>query len=85
MRRTVELQEAFQAKERELAGIVKVGRTEMQDALFATLGREMGAYAEAFTRDRWRICAWPKQGASSSAESRSRFYRGVSFMTAPPS
>jgi aspartate ammonia-lyase len=51
----VELQEAFQAKERELAGVVKVGRTELQDAVLITLGREMGAYAEAFTRDRWRI------------------------------
>jgi aspartate ammonia-lyase len=51
----VELQEAFQRKERELADVVKVGRTEMQDAVLITLGREMGAYAEAFTRDRWRI------------------------------
>ena len=51
----IELQEAFQAKEREFAGVVKVGRTEMQDAVLVTLGREMGAYAEAFTRDRWRI------------------------------
>ena len=51
----VELQEAFQRKERELADVVKVGRTEMQDAVLTTLGREMGAYAEAFTRDRWRI------------------------------
>lgn len=49
------LQEAFQAKEREFAGIVKVGRTEMQDAVLITLGREMGSYAEAFGRDRWRI------------------------------
>jgi aspartate ammonia-lyase len=51
----VELQEAFQRKEREMADVVKVGRTEMQDAVLITLGREMGAYAEAFTRDRWRI------------------------------
>jgi aspartate ammonia-lyase len=51
----VELQEAFQRKERELADVVKVGRTELQDAVLTTLGREMGAYAEAFTRDRWRI------------------------------
>ncbi len=49
------LQEAFQAKERDFAGIVKVGRTEMQDAVLITLGREMGSYAEAFGRDRWRI------------------------------
>lgn len=51
----VGLQEAFQAKEQEFAGVVKVGRTELQDAVLITLGREMGAYAEAFARDRWRI------------------------------
>ena len=49
------LQEAFQAKERELAHVVKVGRTEMQDAVLTTAGRSMGAFAEAFNRDRWRI------------------------------
>jgi aspartate ammonia-lyase len=49
------LQEAFQAKERELAGVRKMGRTEMQDAVPITLGQEMGAYAEAFARDRWRV------------------------------
>jgi aspartate ammonia-lyase len=51
----VALQEAFQGKEKEFAGVVKVGRTEMQDAVLVTLGREMGAYAEAFARDRWRV------------------------------
>ncbi|MGZ4199776.1 MAG: aspartate ammonia-lyase [Thermoleophilia bacterium] len=49
------LQEAFQAKEQDFAHVVKVGRTEMQDAVLTTLGREMGAYAEALNRDRWRI------------------------------
>lgn len=51
----VGLQEAFQIKEQAFARIVKVGRTEMQDAVLLTLGREMGAYAEALGRDRWRI------------------------------
>ena len=49
------LQEAFQQKERELAHVVKIGRTQLQDAVLTTLGREMSAYAEAFNRDRWRI------------------------------
>ena len=49
------LQEAFQRKERAFAGVVKVGRTEMQDAVLLTLGREMSAAAEALGRDRWRI------------------------------
>lgn len=49
------LQDAFQQKEKEFAHIVKIGRTQLQDAVLTTLGREMGAYAEAFNRDRWRI------------------------------
>jgi aspartate ammonia-lyase len=53
--RVVALQEAFQAKEREFAHVVKVGRTQLQDAVLTTLGREMSAYAEAFNRDRWRL------------------------------
>ncbi len=53
--RLVALQEAFQEKEKEFAHVVKVGRTQLQDAVLITLGREMGAYAEAFNRDRWRV------------------------------
>lgn len=49
------LQEAFQAKEKEFGNVVKIGRTQLQDAVLTTLGREMGAYAEAFNRDRWRL------------------------------
>jgi len=51
----VMLQESFQRKEQEFAHVVKVGRTQYQDAVLTTLGREMGAYAEALGRDRWRI------------------------------
>ena len=49
------LQEAFQAAEKKFAHVVKVGRTQLQDAVLTTLGREMSAYAEAINRDRWRI------------------------------
>ena len=51
----VTLQEAFQQKEKQFAHIVKVGRTQFQDAVLTTLGREMAAYAEAINRDRWRV------------------------------
>lgn len=51
----LDLQEAFQQKEKEFAHVVKIGRTQLQDAVLTTLGREMSAYAEAFNRDRWRI------------------------------
>jgi aspartate ammonia-lyase len=53
--RLVALQESFQAAEKRFAHVVKVGRTELQDAVLTTLGRQMGAYAEAFNRDRWRV------------------------------
>jgi len=51
----VALQESFQRAEKRFAHVVKVGRTEYQDAVLTTLGREMSAYAEAVNRDRWRI------------------------------
>ncbi len=54
-RSLVALQEACQAKEKEFAHIVKIGRTELQDAVLITLGREIGAWAEAWNRDRWRV------------------------------
>jgi aspartate ammonia-lyase len=54
-RAVLSLQEAFQDRERAFAHVVKIGRTEYQDAVLTTLGREMGAYAEALGRDRWRL------------------------------
>jgi aspartate ammonia-lyase len=54
-RQVVALAESFQAQEKAMADVVKVGRTQFQDAVLTTLGREMGAYGEAFSRDRWRI------------------------------
>jgi len=52
---TSKLQEALQAKETAFAHVVKVGRTELMDAVPMTLGMEFGAFAEAMARDRWRI------------------------------
>ncbi len=48
------LQGAFQEKEKEFASIVKIGRTELQEAVPITLGAEFSAFAEALGRDRWR-------------------------------
>jgi aspartate ammonia-lyase len=48
------LQGAFQEKEKELAGVVTIGRTELQEAVPITLGAELSAFAEAIGRDRWR-------------------------------
>jgi aspartate ammonia-lyase len=50
-----QLQGAFQKKETAFAGILKLGRTEMQDAVPMALGQEFGAFAEAVARDRWRL------------------------------
>jgi aspartate ammonia-lyase len=49
-----ELQGRCQDREQAFADIVKMGRTELQDAVPMTLGAEFGAFAEAFGRDRWR-------------------------------
>lgn len=49
------LQESFEEKEKEFANIVKVARTQLMDAVLITLGKEFSAYAEAISRDRWRI------------------------------
>ncbi|HAA83670.1 MAG TPA: aspartate ammonia-lyase [Thermodesulfobacterium commune] len=49
------LQGEFQKKEKEFAQVLKVGRTEMQDACPVTLGQEFGAWAEALNRDWWRL------------------------------
>lgn len=52
---TIELQEALERKEKEFSSIVKIGRTELTEAVLTTLGKEFSAYAEAISRDRWRI------------------------------
>jgi len=52
---TEKLLESLQAKEREFSGILKIGRTEMQDAMPISLGQELGAWADGISRFRWRI------------------------------
>lgn len=49
------LQNALQKKEEEFKHILKLGRTQYQDAVPITLGQEFGAYAQAIARDRWRL------------------------------
>lgn len=50
-----ELQEALQIKENEFADIIRLGRTQLMDALPIMVGQGFGAYAKAIERDRWRI------------------------------
>ncbi|WAM35855.1 aspartate ammonia-lyase [Caldicellulosiruptor acetigenus] len=50
-----ELQKSLQKKEHEFEDVIKAGRTQLQDALPVTLGQEFGAYAQAISRDRWRL------------------------------
>ncbi|SCY49616.1 aspartate ammonia-lyase [Desulfoluna spongiiphila] len=52
---TGHLQQAFQIKETAFASVVKLGRTQMMDAVPMTLGMEFGAFGEAIARDRWRV------------------------------
>lgn len=49
------LQEDLQEKELEFSKIKKIGRTQLMDAVEISLGEEFGAYAQAISRDRWRI------------------------------
>ncbi|WP_051249725.1 aspartate ammonia-lyase [Maridesulfovibrio zosterae] len=49
------LQQSLQNKEHEFRDVVKVGRTELNDAVPMTLGMTFGAFADAVARDRWRI------------------------------
>lgn len=50
-----DLQTALQEKEEEFSDVLKVGRTQLQDAVPIMLGQEFGAWAQAISRDRWRI------------------------------
>jgi aspartate ammonia-lyase len=49
------LEEAFLMKAEEFNDIIKMGRTQMQDAVPIRLGQEFKAYAAAIKRDRERI------------------------------
>ena len=49
------LADALEAKAVEFDGIVKSGRTHLQDAVPVRLGQEFGAYAKAVRRDRERV------------------------------
>lgn len=51
----IALLDSLQVKEKEFADIVKVGRTQLMDAVLVTLGSEFSAYSDAIARDRWRI------------------------------
>jgi aspartate ammonia-lyase len=50
-----ELQGAFQDCEKRFCGVLKVGRTQLQDAVPISLGAECSAWAECLSRDRWRV------------------------------
>ena len=52
---TSRFQGALQKKETEFAEILTIGRTELQDAVPITLGSEFSGFAEAISRDRWRL------------------------------
>ncbi|WP_235720839.1 lyase family protein [Magnetospirillum molischianum] len=49
------LQTAFQSREAAFADVIKIGRTQLQDAAPMSLGAEVSAWAEALSRDRWRV------------------------------
>ncbi|MFK0074180.1 aspartate ammonia-lyase [Arthrobacter woluwensis] len=50
-----ELQEAFRVKSAEFRTVVKMGRTQLQDAVPMTLGQEFGSFAVTIGEDRERL------------------------------
>jgi aspartate ammonia-lyase len=50
-----ELKTALEAKEREFADVIKMGRTQLQDAVPMTLGQEFGAYGVMIGEDMDRL------------------------------
>ncbi|MDQ4490621.1 aspartate ammonia-lyase [Sinomonas sp. ASV486] len=50
-----ELEDAFAAKATEFRTVVKMGRTQLQDAVPMTLGQEFGTYAVTIGEDRERL------------------------------
>jgi aspartate ammonia-lyase len=50
-----ELKAALEEKEREFADVLKMGRTQLQDAVPMTLGQEFGAYAVMIGEDMDRL------------------------------
>ena len=55
MRQVKRLEEALAVKEAEFYDIIKMGRTQMQDAVPIRLGSEFGAYRKAVQRDLSRL------------------------------
>jgi fumarate hydratase class II len=53
--RIQELHDAIAAKAREFAGVVKIGRTHLQDATPLTVDQEMGGWASLLERDVERL------------------------------
>ncbi len=49
------LRDAFHAKSEEFKGVIKIGRTQLQDAVPMTLGQEFHAFASAINEDLDRI------------------------------
>lgn len=49
------LQTSLQKRENEYEDVMKLGRTELMDAVPVSAGQEFGAYAQAIARDRWRL------------------------------
>jgi fumarate hydratase class II len=51
----IEVQKAIEAKAKQFASVVKIGRTHLQDAVPLTVGQEMGGWASLLERDVVRL------------------------------
>ena len=55
LREMAALRQAFEAKAAEFADVLKIGRTQLQDAVPMTLGQEFSAYAVMIGEDEQRL------------------------------
>lgn len=58
-----EMEDALRDRARELRGVVRVGRTCLQDAVPLTFGQSLSGYAALFARTRHNLAAHRKRGA----------------------
>ena len=64
LRAVESLEEALRMKAEEFDGVLKAGRTHLQDAVPVRLGQEFGAYATAIAHDRERLVTAGEPAAS---------------------
>ena len=79
-----ELRQSFEAKSKEFADVLKMGRTQLQDAVPMTLGQELSTFAVMIGEDEQRLAAGtfaqpgsPERAATSVSDKGGRAHRAL--------